>query len=291
MKLYVSVIVPAYHDWERLKICIDALLNQTYPQENFEVIIVNNDPADTPPDLSLPENFRIISEEKPGSYAARNAGIKKAKGEILAFTDADCIPEPGWIKEGIKVFNSDKRVSRVGGKVDLFFKNKRLTIAEIYEKAFAFRQQRHVEKSGTAVTANMFSKRKVFESVGMFDENKYSGEDIEWGIRAQKRGFKIKYSAMAIVKHPARHTLKQLFSKSRRIAGGLADSVFSNKNKIVVILKGFFPPVYTLRYIINNQDLKFQEKIISFFTLYLIKICRNIFLIKFLVSPQNKPRT
>lgn len=90
---YVTIIIPAYHDWYRLSLCLNALAKQTYPHNKFEVIIINNDADDqVSADFVLPENCKIIVEEKSGSYAARNTGLKIAKGEIIGFTDSDCIP-------------------------------------------------------------------------------------------------------------------------------------------------------------------------------------------------------
>ena len=111
---FVSVIIPTFHDWNRLQSVIDALKKQTYPKDHLEVIIINNDPEDSPPELDLPDNFRIISESKPGSYAARNKGISAAKGEILAFTDSDCIPYPDWIEQAVKLLMAGAQ--RVAGK-------------------------------------------------------------------------------------------------------------------------------------------------------------------------------
>ena len=82
---------------------MNALTKQTYPKNRFEVIVVNNDPADPCPCIPLPDNFVLTTEGKPGSYAARNAGIKIAKGEILAFTDSDCIPHSNWIEQAVNI--------------------------------------------------------------------------------------------------------------------------------------------------------------------------------------------
>src|SRR5690554_6136694 len=90
---FVSVIIPTYHDWERLRLCLDSLNRQTYPKERYEIIVVNNDPEDVvPANFVVPNNFTILEESKPGSYAARNRAIQAAKGEIYAFTDSDCQP-------------------------------------------------------------------------------------------------------------------------------------------------------------------------------------------------------
>src|SRR5690554_2984846 len=94
----ISVIIPTYKDWERLALCLQALENQSFKPSNFEIIVINNLPGDLPPAaFKLPKNAVLVDEGKPGSYAARNTGIGMAKGEILAFTDSDCIPHKDWL--------------------------------------------------------------------------------------------------------------------------------------------------------------------------------------------------
>ena len=97
-EISVSVIIPTYKDWSRLYLCLKALSNQSL-NDTFEILVVNNAPNDiTPKDLIIPENCSILSESRPGSYAARNKALSIAKGNIILTTDADCIPPKNWIK-------------------------------------------------------------------------------------------------------------------------------------------------------------------------------------------------
>jgi len=232
----VSVIIPTFHDWERLKICIDALSKQTYPQDKFEVIIVNNDPQDSPPELSLPNNFRIISEGKPGSYAARNAGIKEAEGEILAFTDSDCIPESDWLKEASMILEGNS-VMIVSGKTELFYKDEyNLSFAEAYEKYFSFSYQNNLKDVGM-ITANCFIHRNVFDQIGLFKEVLFSGGDTEFANRIKNNNYRIVYSSNAIIWHPARYYFEDISKKRKRVFGGKVKILMDkyNKNKRTAI--------------------------------------------------------
>ena len=95
---FVSVIVPVYNDGQRIGKCIEALLIQTYPQAHFEIIIVDNGSNDNTRSVIEEHPVKLLVEDRiQSSYAARNKGIKNAKGEVIAFTDADCIPAPDWI--------------------------------------------------------------------------------------------------------------------------------------------------------------------------------------------------
>jgi len=216
----VSVIIPTYKDWSRLRLCIDALSKQSYPKECFEVIIVNNNSEEgMPDDYMMPQNFKLITETKPGSYAARNTGLKIAKGEIIGFTDSDCIPEKDWIKNAVNYLNENKSCSRIAGHIDIIFKEAKPTTAELYNSVFAFPQKSHALYSGTGVTGNMFTYKNVFDTVGPFNERLLSLGDLEWGKMAHKAGFQIHYRKDVVIKHPAR-TLAELITKERRVGGG-----------------------------------------------------------------------
>jgi GT2 family glycosyltransferase len=215
---HVSIIIPTYRDWKRLAQCLRALTNQSYDKDQFEVIIVNNDPKDVP-SIDIPSNFVIISEAKPGSYAARNAALEIAKGDIIGFTDSDCIPDKDWIKNAVAHFEQDDNCDRIAGNIFVFPKTCKPSPAEQYDRLNAFKQKTTVRDSGTCVTANLFARKYVFDTVGFFDETKMSYGDFEWGTRAQRAGFNIMYAEDVLVNHPARN-LADLIKKEKRLAGG-----------------------------------------------------------------------
>lgn len=277
--IFVSIIIPTYHDWKRLELCIDSLKKQTYPKDYFEVIIINNDPEDTIPQLDLPDNFRIISESKPGSYAARNKGIGAAKGEILAFTDSDCIPYPDWIEQAVKLLVGG--APRVAGKIELLYKSDKLTPAEIYEKAFAFDQLKST-KLGGALTANMITWKDNFAKVGLFNDSLMSGGDNAWGWRAQEKNINVVYAPSVVVKHPARNTFAELTEKEKRIITGFIDienNIISEYERSKKLFRNIVPPAITYFRLIIKKDLSIYEKIVagSVLTyLYFYKIYQRI---------------
>jgi glycosyltransferase involved in cell wall biosynthesis len=94
----ISVIVPVYNSGQFLEKVLQALRNQDYPRDRYELIFVDNGSSDNSVEiLEKQSDIQLLSERERGSYAARNAGIALACGEILAFTDSDCFPEPGWL--------------------------------------------------------------------------------------------------------------------------------------------------------------------------------------------------
>lgn len=218
--MLVSIIIPTYKDWSRLSLCLKALEEQSFPAGEFEIIVVNNNPADTiPANYHIPSNCQIIAEGKVGSYAARNAGIDLSKGTILGFTDSDCIPEKDWISNAVTYLNTNPDVSRIAGNIEIFYKSGSPTPAELYEKVYAFKQE-EIVKLGLSVTGNMFSYKLVFDSVGKFNETLLSGGDYEWSRRAQDGGFKIVFGNNITIKHPARDKMADLIKKTKRVVGG-----------------------------------------------------------------------
>lgn len=211
----ISVLIPVYRDWDRLKRCLAALSRQTLSASDFEVIVINNDEALAPEDIQHP-GLHLLHEPRGHSYAARNAGLATARGEVLAFTDADCEPDPGWLAAGWQALQNGS-AALAGGRIGIAVERRNL--ATDFDQAFAFRQAETI-RAGHSVTANLFVKREVFEAVGPFNAQMQSGGDFELCGRATKAGFQLVYAEQALVWHPARDSLSALFRKNRRVAGG-----------------------------------------------------------------------
>ena len=288
-KKMVSVIIPTYNDWDRLSLCIEALKKQTYPVESFEVIIVNNDPEDIAPELCLADNFQLITEARPGSYSARNAALAITKGEIIAFTDSDCIPDKDWIINAVARLEAG--AERVAGRVELFFKSNKLTLVEIYEKAYAFDQESNA-KGGGSVTANMITWRKHFDTVGWFNDSLMSGGDNEWGWRANDLGIPIQYAPEVVVKHPARDSLVAMLQKRRRVAGGAVniDRKETRQSLLMLLIRGYLPPVRALFKPWRKTEMTFSEKLIAMSMVYYFKFYSTTYKIGLLLGIKKPER-
>jgi glycosyltransferase involved in cell wall biosynthesis len=219
---FVSVIVPVKDGLELLRQCVEALLDQDYPADRYQVLIVDNGSA-VSPEGQLPSDPRVtvLSEPTPGSYRARNAALAVATGEILAFTDADCRPAPDWVSQAVRYLVDHPEVDMIGGQVKLSYSAGRpLNGAEWYEFDSGFPQEQYVH-NGYAVTANMVTRRSVFDRVGLFDADLMSGGDGEWGRRVRAAGGVQKYVAEALVTHPARDTWAEVRKKTVRTTEGV----------------------------------------------------------------------
>ncbi|WP_026340406.1 glycosyltransferase family 2 protein [Thioalkalivibrio thiocyanoxidans] len=218
-RLVCSVIVPVYNHWGLVPGLLDCLQAQTFPQESFEVLLVDNGSTDYEPPESLPDNVRILNCETPGSYAARNIGIEAAAGDWLAFTDADCRPDPRWLEAMFGQAQQEGQRALLAGAVEMYTDSACPNAYEIYDLIRGIPQAHYVRR-GYAATANLLVHRSVMAMLGGFDSTRYSGGDAAFCRRACASSYSIQFVSDAVVRHPARESWKEVVSKARRIKGG-----------------------------------------------------------------------
>ncbi|MBD2353413.1 glycosyltransferase [Tolypothrix sp. FACHB-123] len=219
----VSVVVPIYNGEADLPDLISCFLSQTYPQEQVEYLLVDNNSSDRT--LNLLKNtaelsplaiYPLSANQIQSSYAARNTGIRAAKGEIIAFTDADCRPQPHWLESLIQPFNQPDIAIVVGEITALPGK----TILEKYADYQETLSQKHTLAHPFCPygqTANLAIRRIAFAKVGLFRPYLTTGGDADicWRIFQDKIG-QLKFVPNAIVQHRHRTTLGELKSQWRR---------------------------------------------------------------------------
>jgi GT2 family glycosyltransferase len=206
----VSVVVPAYNAESTLADCIGSLLRLHYSREQVEFIFVDNASTDRTRTIlgSYHGQITVLFENKRGAAAARNAGLRHARGEIIAFIDADCVADPDWLKNLILPLH-DPKVGIVGG---------RILAQEPTNKIEAFGETIHDHnlsinawKPPYAMTANWSSPLAVLESVGLFDEKFLRGQDCDLSYRIVQAGYKLVYQPEAVVYHKNKKTVSGLF--------------------------------------------------------------------------------
>lgn len=265
---YVSVIIPVYNDPERLKICLEALENQTYPKSCYEVIVVDNCSDESIKGIVSQFCQAVATyESRIGSYAARNKGISLAKGDVIAFTDADCIPASNWIEKGVASLVSVPNCGLVAGRIDLFFKNPtQPNVVELYDSYYTtFCSQQTFIQEHFGATANVFTFKSVIDKVGSFNHNLKSCGDQEWGKRIFSSGYQQIYVDDVCVAHPARYQLKQLAKKAVRVTGGLYDLYKKNNQEFFIDLaRNLLPPckIYSIAW--SNEKLKGNKQKFEF---------------------------
>jgi GT2 family glycosyltransferase len=211
----VSVVIPHYRDLEGLNRCLAALEAQDFPRGRFEIIVADNDSpcGREAVAAAIAGRAKLVVVTERGAGPARNGGVAAAEGEILAFTDSDCVPEPQWLREGVAgLATSDI----VGGHVSVLVDDEaRPTPTEAFELVFAFNFEDYILNKGFTGSGNLFVSRKVFDHVGGFRTG--VSEDVDWSLRARALGYRIGYARAAAVGHPARRKWPELKSKWLRV--------------------------------------------------------------------------
>jgi glycosyltransferase involved in cell wall biosynthesis len=220
---FVSVVIPVRDDADGVQLCVAALADQTYPAERYEIVLVDDGSADPLRQSEVPAAAaRVVHQARSGSYAARNAGIDQAAGEIIAFTDSDCVPKPDWLERACLAFTQNPDWQAIAGRVTILDRGVGATASERFERRYAFPQASYVEADHFGVTANLIVRRCALDRAGRFDGRLQSGGDWEWGQRARAAGVHMVYVDDVVVQHPARRTLGALLRKQRRVTQGLA---------------------------------------------------------------------
>jgi glycosyltransferase involved in cell wall biosynthesis len=204
---FVSVVIPHYNDLVRLRACHASLLAQSWPRDQFEITVADNNSACglTAVQEATPSAV-VVTAPIQGAGPARNAGIAASHGTVIALIDSDCVAEPDWIAEGVAALD---RFDFVGGHVFTFAETaERPLPIEAYEIVFNFNFRRYIETVGFTGTGNMFVPREVFDRVGGF--RAVVAEDMEWSFRARRLGYRLGYAERAIVGHPARRSWLEL---------------------------------------------------------------------------------
>lgn len=254
----VSVIIPARGQAEGLEACLEAVSAQSLPP--FETIVVDNglDGGRERVQKAMPSAI-VVRLDISGSYAARNGGIRSATGELLAFTDADCLPARSWLEEAVSAMVRTG-ASVVAGEVEVTASPwGDRSGAEVLELQFAFPQRTYVLSQGFGVTANLMVGREVFQRVGLFDGTLLSGGDFEWGRRASEIGYRALFVPEAVVHHPARRSARDLLRKVDRVSEGICELArsgrFDPEGLLRLVLWTLSPPVVAMGRVLSDSSL------------------------------------
>lgn len=261
---FVDVIIPHLNDRDRLKTCLEDLARQSYPADRFAVLVVDNGSDRPIDDVVAPFPFAsCTSETERGCGSARNRGVAQTKGDILAFTDSDCRPDPDWLLNAVNRLDRDP-VDIVAGEIKVFAADEsRPTDVELFDKVFGFEAKRYAERKHFATGANIVVPRAVFDKVGPF-RNGSLPEDLEWGRRAHASGMRIRHAPDVIIRHPARRTWAELKRKMDRTSwharNYMGEQSFFRLRWTVYTLAMASPPAWKVVQILTSPELSTREQ-------------------------------
>jgi len=201
----VSLIVAIYNAAATLRDCLESLTHLDYPRSLLEVLCVDNASSDATPRIleGYRNRFEIVHEARRGPAAARNAGLRRASGQVIAFTDADCVVDPCWLRHLVEPLRGPQ-VGVVGGTI--LSKRPCNSIEAFGEQIHDHHRAVNEFEPPYAITMNWASRLDVLRVVGFFNEDLLRCSDVDWSYRMVRAGYRLAYAPAAIVYHQNERT-------------------------------------------------------------------------------------
>lgn len=206
----VSIVVAVYNGQNTIRDCIYSLLNLNFPNQDREILIVDNGSSDQTPKIlkGYGDSIKCCYEQRRGASAARNHGINKSQGNWIAFTDADAVVDSQWLLSLLPHL-ANPSVGIVGGKI---LAKRPANRVELFgerihdqEKAINLFQPPYV------ISMNWASPRQLLIDMGGFDTSLLRGQDTDLAYRIGAKGYTLIYEPKAVIYHSNEKSLLGLF--------------------------------------------------------------------------------
>jgi glycosyltransferase involved in cell wall biosynthesis len=204
----VSVVVAARNEEKTIGSCLDSLQALSYPADRLEIIIVDNGSTDQTRARVRAggDGCRLVVEERRGPAAARNRGVAEAKHGVIAFTDADCVVDPGWLVELVQPLHNPE-IGVCGGAIRAIHPHN--AVMRFGESIHDHQKAIEHFEPPYAITMNWASPCSVLRA-HPFDESLLRGEDSDLSLRLWAAGYRFAYCAEAIIRHHHRDRVSSL---------------------------------------------------------------------------------
>lgn len=276
----LTVVIPHLNEPEDLVHCLRSLDVQRRDLIPFEVIVVDNGSRHPPYTVcSAFQNVRLEHESTPGPGPARNRGAILARAGIVAFIDADCIADAGWVRGIVEYFDHNKDVDFIAGDIAVLRNDVcKVSAVEVYESVFSYRVHLFVERDHYAATGNMAVRTEVFRKVGPFGGITIA-EDRDWGRRATAMGFRLSHVPEIRIFTPPCETFDELTRRwDRAIAHDFQDFHTKGGGILRWALRSALvaiSPVISIQEILQSNMISgLQERFLAFSCLVRIRLYR-----------------
>lgn len=223
---FISVVIPARNAADVIGNCLKSLKELNYPKDRFEVIIADGLSTDKTVQIAESSGAKVITNPKVRVVSGRNIGFQMAQGELIAFSDADCIMDRDWLKNCVKYFN-DEKVAGVGGPnlVPEDESNFSKAIGLIFDYAFSFKGGAPTRVFNEVIESrthgsNSIYRADVLHQVMPVDEDMIEGEDVVMTAKIKRLGYKLLYVPDVLVFHCRRATPRKWWNQMYRYGLG-----------------------------------------------------------------------
>ena len=222
---FVSVIIPTRNEERYIGECLGSLVKQTYPEDRFEVLVIDGMSEDET--LNVVGGFvgkiglRVLKNRKVKHVFALNQGIKEAKGDYIVIIGGHSFVEGDFIAKSVDVFfrikEKEPKLAAVGGNLEVVHENDFATlVSSLYSSPFSggssFWYSKGPHFANTVVFG--FYHKGIVEKVGCFDEDMIKGQDFELNLRLVMKGYKLFCSPEIKAYYYARSSFSRFLEQS-----------------------------------------------------------------------------
>lgn len=191
---FCSIIIPALNEERDIEACLSSLSQQTYPRDRYEIIVVDNGSNDSTKDLALNYADHVLEKINCNVGAVRNYGAEKAKGEILIWTDADCVVDENWIETGVTLLQENENTIFGGGL-------KPRQNPSWIERLWLLNDNGENIQQKDLMGSCIFTPRELYFKSGKFPEDITSGEDTHFSCSAKNKNINVVLSPSLSLAH------------------------------------------------------------------------------------------
>ena len=284
----ISVVIPVKNDAGILARCLGSLKEIDYPKESLEIIIADGMSRDTTSQTALDRGAKVVLNEKELVVSGRNRGFEAAKGELIAFTDADCVFDKGWLKSSLKYF-ADELVGGVGGMalqpedssdfekaVDYIF-----NLAEFFRSTVHRKNLERVREVSDIPGCNAIYRKVALNKVMPVDESLVTAEDVWMNFCIREAGYKLILAPDVILWHYRRNSPKRFLRQIYRFGIGRAQVGKREQGLLSIfhVIIGFAIPlsllIVTFFYITGAAGLLFKIMLAVFTLTVLLSFLKS----------------
>lgn len=224
---FVSVIIPVRNGEGRIEYCLDSLLKQDYPRDKYEIIIGDGMSTDNTVKIATKVGAKVISNHGLLVASGRNVAMNSARGEILAFTDDDCILPESWLSSGVDILVSQKEIAGVGGPTHIPTQSSAFSssISLLFRLAAmsGYSVQSDIpltQEASDLPGCNVMYKKEILDLTGGYKTDLVTCEDVDLNMRIKALGGKLIYSNELDILHNKRDTYRSFFRQIFRFSQG-----------------------------------------------------------------------
>jgi len=285
----VSVIIPAYNASKTIRSCLQEIISQA-SSFDCEVIVVDDGSKDET-SLIIKNEFKsvkLITQENAGPAKARNTGASVGSGDIIVFTDSDCVPDKGWLKAMVSPFKDREDIVGVKG----IYKTKQKEIVarfvqiEYEDKYDVMRRYKYIDFIDTYSAAFL---KKAFWEVGGYDcrFRVACSEDVDLSFKLSNLGYKMVFNPAAVVWHIHPSRFWDYMKKKYKFAYWRMLAIKNNPNKAykdthtpqTMKFQLLVPPIFLLVLLLTFFDSMFWFRVAGILLVLFFVLCMD-FIIK-----------